>query len=257
MDKLIFGSTACKHWFSDFREPKDLDYISKEKVMTKEVQSYWVDSFQLLLDNNNDSVYLDPNFLITVKMSHGGFDIHWEKTMRDIVFLKERGCVADRDIYKKLVKDWKAVHGKRWASLKGKDSKSFFEDAVKRKYVHDDIHAAIAADKPVYFKILKDGSDVECSEEKFNLLSHEERVILAREEIWVTALERFLIPNDFKYSNGLAYLKSLKKFATTMSSGFMKFWILDNFKDLMIPDGPEYVNKFKQALKDNKISLCK
>lgn len=254
--KLIFGSVAAKHWFPDFREPQDLDYISKEPIMSREEQHYWVPSFQEILDRNKDDKYVDPDFLYLIKLSHGGFDVHWEKTMRDIVFLKDKGCVADRALYKKLNKDWKEFHGNREARLKGKDSKTFFEDAVKRKYVHDDIHSAICKfNEPMYFRILKDGSEVECSEEKFNLLSHEERVILAREEIWVTALERYLIPSEFRHSAGLAYLKSLKKFSISMSGNWLKFWLLDNHKDLMRPDNSEYVDKFKQAEKQNKIRL--
>jgi hypothetical protein len=129
------------------------------------------------------------------------------------------------------VKFFITQHGKRWASLKGKDSTTFFEDAVPRKYVHDDIHTAIAIyDEPLYEKLIVEG--VTCGEDAFNLLSHEDKLNLVREEVWVTSLERYLIPSNFTCGDTAAYSKSLKKLATTMSSGYFKFfsmWALIKF----------------------------
>ena len=144
-DKLIFGSRAMKHWFPDLkREPNDLDVITREEKMSRDEQYYWVPTFEKLLEINKDDTYLDPDLLITVKTSHLGWDIQWGKTVSDIIFLKNKGCKVDKKLYNALVKDWTEVHGKKWASLKGKDADTFFVDAVKRKYVHDDIHDAVA-----------------------------------------------------------------------------------------------------------------
>jgi hypothetical protein len=255
-DKLIFGSTAVKHWFPDFREPNDLDYIDKnQELITKEEQRYWIPTFQYFLDNNKDDVYLDPEFILVNKMAHFGWDVHWNKTMNDILFLKSKGVKADPAIYRKLVKDWIKVHGKKWASLKDADSKSFFEDAVNRKYVHDSIHEAVAVEEePMYFKILKsDDGSVGCSKEKFEELTLEQKLNLVREETWVTALERYLIPNDYKYSVNRAYFQSIKKLTTTMSSGWFKEWIIFNFDLLYKTNTLEFVDKFKQKVKQGKV----
>jgi hypothetical protein len=248
--QLIFGSTAMKHWFPEFREPSDLDLIKKGGLSTKLEQHYWIDSFDYILENNIDLEYVDPHFLLAIKASHFGWDIHWSKTMNDILFLKERGYSVDPALYKMLVKDWTVVHGKKWGSLEKADSTTFFEDAVPRKYVHDSIHEAVAVgSEPLYFKILKDDSGVVgCSKEKFDSLTEKEKENLVREEVWVTALERYLVPADFKCSTSLSYFKSLKKLATTMSSGWFKQWIISNFDLLYVNNNVDWVNQFKSKL---------
>lgn len=256
MKELIIGSTALKYWFPEFREPKDLDVMSKEGKMTQKEQNYWVDSFQLLIDKNTHPEYLDPQNMLNLKASHFGFNINWEKTCYDILFLKNKGYKINKDIYYALAEDWKKVHGKQWASLKNKNSKNFFEDAVKRKYVHDDLHVAVSQNgTPVYEKTLKESGKVFCCEEKFNDLPFEEKLLMVKEEIWVTSLERFLIPNDFKYSAQLAYYQSLKKLTTTMSSGWFKFFIIDNFEKLYNNKDRSYIEKFKKAELEGKIKL--
>lgn len=254
MEKLIIGSTALKHWYSEARNPKDLDLISSKPKMLKETQHYWVDSFREILRLNKDPDYIDPHLLLTLKASHAGWDIHWEKTMHDILFLKARGHKINVDLYWKLVKDWKKVHGKSWATLKDKGVEDFFNDAVKRKYIHDDIHLAVAVhDEPLYFRILKSPDSVACSENKFNRLSHEDKINLVKEETWVTALERYLIPADFKFNYKIAYSRSLKKLITTMSSGWFKLWMIDNYQDIYQPGNKNFIDKFNLALKQNKI----
>ena len=158
----------------------------------------------------------------------------------------------DENLYKSLVKDWIGVHGRKWASLKNKDSTTFFEDAVIRKYIHDSIHEAVAVyDKPLYENLIVDG--VNCSKEGFDKLSLADKVLLTKEEIWVTALERYHIPSDFKCGHAKAYGESLKKLATTMSSGWFKFFILDNFNLLTGCKDKTYIEKFKQAEQDHKL----
>jgi hypothetical protein len=254
-EQLIFGSTAMKFWFPDFREPNDLDIIlrsDKKDYITKAVQKYWIPEFEYFLEHNKHDTYLDPEFMLTLKMSHAGWDIHWDKTMYDILFLKNKGYAPDEELYKKLVKGWIKVHGKKWASLKGKDSETFFEDAVQRKYVHDDIHEAVAIyDRPLFEKLLFDG--VSCSEKGFNQLSFEDKILLVKEEVWVTALERYLIPEDFKCNVYGSYMKALKKLATTMSSGWFKFFILNNYDKLIGDKSKNFVERFNNAVKNNKI----
>lgn len=254
MKSLIVGSTAIKHWYPDFkREPKDLDLIDPETAKSsKDVERLWIPEFQDLLDINNDEKYCDPDILLTLKLSHLGWDILWEKHVADVEFLFSKGCVPDQNLYNYLVKGWIKKHGKKWASLKGKDSNTFFEDAVRRKYNHDSIHDAVAVyDKPLYESLLYEG--VSCSEKGFNLLSDQDKILLVKEEVWVTALERYIIPADFNCSFTSAYQKSLKKLATTMSSGWFKWFILSNIHILRRCRDHSFVDKFKTALINNKV----
>lgn len=244
---MYFGSTALKYWYPDFkREPKDIDIMADDGVMTESEQHYWVPTFKEIIELSSNKEYLDPDLLLTIKASHANWNIHWDKTMVDIMFLKEKGHEINVPIYKKLIKDWTKVHGKMSAPLKGKTSKTFFEDAVPRKYIHDDIHKVIAFyDEPLYSRILKGDGTVVCLEYKFNELSFEDKVKLIKEEVYVTALERWIIPNDFDYSAGKAYMQSLRKFITTMSAGWISLWMIDNFKHIN-RNTFDYVSKFKE-----------
>jgi len=258
MNKLIIGSTALKHWFpTEVREPKDFDLISSEPKMEQAEQHYWIDEFQGLLQANKDSQYIDPDLLLTLKSSHFGWDIHWQKTANDILFLKRKGFRMNKDLYKSLVKGWIKVHGEKWAKLQDKDADKFFADAVKRKYVHDDIHDAVAVyDKPLYTLIKEREDSVKCLKDKFNQLNFNDQVLLVKEEVWVTALERYLIPSNFTFGDKLAYNKSLKKLTTTMSSGWFKEFIIDNFDHLYYCKDRSYIERFKQAERQNKLKLA-
>ena len=89
---MIFGSTALNYYYPDFRKPKDLDIINvetKEKILTKGVEKYWIPEYQLLIDRSKNKEYLDPELMLTLKASHANWNIHWEKTMFDIMFLIE------------------------------------------------------------------------------------------------------------------------------------------------------------------------
>lgn len=252
MKNLIFGSTAARYWFSDFRDPKDFDLIGKDQKITKEKQVYWNPAFEKVFEINKDSKYVDPDILLTIKASHAGWDIHWQKTMFDVLFFKNKGLKINKDLYELLVKDWYKIHGRKSAPLKGKNSKTFFEDKVNRIYIHDDLHYAVAYyDKPIFERVLKHEGTVECSEEKFRALSFEDQIKMAKEEIFVTALERWLIPcqeglNSECWSEGRAYNASLRKFVTTMSSGWMTYFLIDNFEYLKYNKEDKFLERFNK-----------
>lgn len=260
---IIIGSTAAKKHFPNFREPKDLDVLErpeKQEALKKNYSGpqrlecyYYGPSSDYILNKYSDGSHLLPSALYTLKAAHFKFDVHWEKTASDIIFFQREGVKLDEELYKLAFADFKALYGKRWASLKGKDSKTFFEDAVKRKYVHDTIHEAVAYyERPLYERILT-GKGVECDVDKMKQLSPEDQIRLAKEEIFVTALERYIVPNDFKFSAHRAYWLSLKKFVTTMSSGKMSRFLIDNFEKLA-KNNDDYVGKFKQN--EHKLRLC-
>ncbi len=253
---VIIGSTAAKWQDRSYRDPKDLDILCRPEIQEnikllcqaldhKRVECAWYGpSSQYILDNT-EGAYASEETLYTIKAAQLKFDVFWDKTASDVVDFQKRGIKLDEKLFRMLLKDFTAFHGKRWAKLKGKDNKSFFVDAVSRKYVHDTIHDAVAYyDRPLYEKILT-GQGVECDVSLIYNLPEEDQIRLAKEEIFVTALERFLIPNDFRFSQNRAYWLSLKKFVTTMSSGKMSKFLIDNFSKLAY-NKDDYVSKFKQ-----------
>jgi hypothetical protein len=244
--------------------PKDLDILVKPanrnipeldhyRSIYPRVECAWYGpSSQVILDATNGE-YPSLEVLYTIKAAQLKFDIFWDKTSNDVIYFQKMGIALNEELFGLLLKDFTDFHGRRWARLEGKDNKTFFEDAVNRKYVHDTIHEAVAYyDRPLYESI-STGKGVSCSKKKFKALSHEDQIKLAKEEIFVTALERFLIPKDFKESSHRAYWRSLKKFVTTMSSGWMSKFLIDNFLELSY-NTDDYVARFKQnthKLKEN------
>lgn len=235
---LIFGSTAIKHHFPDYeKEPDDLDIIGKG-TNKKGVEYHWTDSFEYIVGNNKDNEYVDSNFLYTIKCSHASWDINWDKHMHDIVFLKDKGCVVDETLYKMLYKDWELLHGKKHVYF-SKTNDEFFNKNVKREFDHDWLHEFVSFyDEPLHNAIRKRVDSPKCSRKLFEALSHSDRIKCALEEVYVIAIERFVL-NGVRSPKHAKYL-SLKKLITSMTKGWFNLFLIDNFKELIYSEHDEY-----------------
>jgi hypothetical protein len=231
---MIIGSTAMKHHFPDFREPRDLDAFAHGKVGSG-YEPFWDDSFpeEWLHDG-----FATIDQLYTIKISHSFWELHgtWEKHMYDMMVLNKAGAKFDREMYDILYPVWKSLHGKNRVNLnQGKNA--FFADAVIRKYDHDSLHMSCCYnDRPMYEQILRDGSEVLTDRAKFDSLSYEDQLKVIREETYATALERWVIPSDYRVSPRGAYAKAMKKCITSLFKGEMALWIVLNYENLVQPD---------------------
>ena len=119
MNWRIIGRTALYHWYpTEVSIPQDIDILTPVKISGNNskvcvVDSQWHDAAQLLIDASKDSVFLDPNLLYTLKISHAHWNVKWAKTISDISFMKKKGCILNMEIYKELFKIWTNVHGKK------------------------------------------------------------------------------------------------------------------------------------------------
>lgn len=242
MRQLIFGSTALKHWFSDLkRDPKDLDIMCKEGKNSPGIEHHWIDSFQYILDNNKDWYYVDHNFLYTIKISHAAWDVRWEKTMHDINFMKNKGCILDITLYNMLLKEWEIVHGKKKVKLTGKPEE-FFKPTVTRKIDHDQLHHLVKFyDRPMHEIIRKDKNNVACSKELWDNLSYDDKIKCALEEAYVFALERY-----FEFPPKIALVKALKQLIVSSTKGYFNLFLIDNFHELIYYKQSNYLEKHRQ-----------
>ena len=91
---LIIGSTAMKYHFPDFnREPKDIDIAVEQSdnlKSTREVE--YLENPIIFKYIPEGQEYIDPDMLLTLKMSHLFFNINWDKHMWDVQFLLKKGC---------------------------------------------------------------------------------------------------------------------------------------------------------------------
>lgn len=251
--KILIGSQAMSRYpyFKD-RTTKDFDYFSDKKIPGAdtyyhpklEEYEFWKDSERVA---SIDELY-------TIKVSHIFWDLKnksWDKHASDIMKFQDFGnAEIIGGLYKLLYSIWEERYGSKKANL-SQMANNFFDDAVNRKYVHDSIHASIAYyDAPLYERILMDGEEVKVDRSKFDQLSYDDKLKLVREEVYATALERIIIPSDYKYNPRRAYNWALRRTVTSLARGWFALFIVENLRQVWRPDC-DYVKRHL----DNKDKL--
>lgn len=181
-----------------------------------------------------------PDELYTMKISHSFWEINapesWDRHASDIVFLERKGAVFIRELYDILLPIWKERYKRNPTNLE-QNASMFFADAVDRKYDHDSLHASVAYfDSPLFERILRDGSDVAVDNAKFWAMDFDTKIKLVRELIYATALERIVIPRDYKVSPRWAYHWAVRRTATSLFKGEWALFLMKNLDLLMKPD---------------------
>ena len=265
---LIIGSVAMNKALGFCREPKDLDYFGEVGSLSHTGmgipgtinESFWHESWKGTQLDRNGFASLDE--LYTIKVSHSYWEIgnSWDKHMYDILTLQGAGAQLDMELHKLLYPVWVEKHGSKKMNL-SQAAGMFFADAVTRIYDHDSIHESVAyGDRPLYERILKDGETVDIDPDKlWNGMTFDEHVMLFREEIAATALERWMIPTKYRFSPGLAYKKALKKTITSLTKGKSARFIVTNFRKFMLPHDYMAIHRAKahllRPLDNNKATM--
>jgi hypothetical protein len=223
-DKILIGSSAIKHHFADFtRQPKDVDYMVLEQTKRHGNTEYLVNP---IFKGYPHSIIM-PNDLCTLKASHLFWNINWDKHMYDLQFLLKKGCKIDVELFWRLYDYWNAYHGKNKRSDLKMTKDDFFNNAINYdEHEHDSLHEVINKN-PIYKLILKDGKEVELCENKYNNLTHDQKLDLIREEVMVMAYERY---RALGYK--IAYNRMLKKFIISHAPKFTLIFILENYIEL-------------------------
>jgi hypothetical protein len=140
---FIYGSQLVKRLFSDFREPKDIDYVTNDLVEYQNQISQILSGTELHWIPCTPNREMTADELYTLKVSHAIYDIHWQKTMSDIRFFQIKNCQIIPELLTELRKHWEVVHkNKKRCDFKVEEN-MFFEDNVKRQIPHDDLHKII------------------------------------------------------------------------------------------------------------------
>jgi hypothetical protein len=235
IQQLVIGSTAQAAYL-DSRPPKDLDVLSPQPP--EGADAYWDERMaDWIPPGTNRPATLDE--LYTIKVSHSYWELRngsWNKHMFDVVNLKNAGAVLDRGLHDLLYGIWEDRHGRKVVDLQ-QESDEFFSDAVKRTYVHDSLHESVAyGDRPLYESVLRDGHTVAMDMGKLRAMPFEDQVKLFREEIFVTALERLVIPNGYRFSPSAAYAWALRRTITSLTKGWSARFLVENFEVFRRPD---------------------
>lgn len=244
---LIIGSTAARHWWPDFPRPaKDLDYFAKDP----EAQGLWSDRRgDVFWDQRmlrwmcsrqwNGSSFATPDELYTIKVSHSYWVLNngsWDKHIFDILWMQKRGCKLDQYLHDMLYECWEDKHGRKKVNLQ-MEADDFFADVVNRLYDHDSIHESVAyGDHARYLDVLRDGATVDIDMAKVKALPFDDKVKLYREEIAATALERIIIPSEYKESPGRAWKWALRRTITSLTKGWSAQFLVENLIHFVTPD---------------------
>lgn len=214
----LFGSHLIKKYFPDFRIPFDIDWVTNDLgLYNSKISSSKEEYHYIPFSPNREMI---PDELYTIKFSHAIYDIKWQKTMSDIRFLQIKGCRIIPKFLIELRKYWEKVHGEQKRTDFTLDQNIFFNDKVKRKIDHDDLHKMINP-IPTYTKIV-DG--VNPDPDRFFKLSDNDKREIPFEEAFVISLERF---NN--YPNKKAYHLAQNALVTRLHPIWVADFIIENW----------------------------
>lgn len=172
------------------------------------------------------------NVYFTLKCSHVAFDkVHKKKTFYDIWLMSQDGCKIMESLFYDLYNFWTEKFGEKWRADFTQESADFFDDAVSRENVHDELHETVKIfDKPA-FRFLQDEGQttVYVCPKKFNDLPFEKQVAVIIEEARVLAIERELTTKNGIKSQYIAYLKWLEAMVDRIAPLWQVPFILNNF----------------------------
>ena len=249
--RLALQEIAKKLRVDPPREPSDQDCISDDESLDVGWDRTWHPSYTnwrpwgkyLAYDHYPYPYdrYATLDELYTIKVSHSYWVINgeqnWNKHIYDILWMKDHGAQLLPELHDILYPIWEQTHGKKKVNLNMTSEEFFGEDAVTRIYDHDSIHDSVAyGDRAMYTYLLKDGEDVAIDHKKMWEWPHKDLVKLFREEVAATALERKVIPSDYRISSGLAWKWALRRTVTSLTKGKSARFMVENFSEFMKPD---------------------
>ena len=243
--------------------------INVEIHIADDIESLKIIYDSFVTDDEIITEYLPYELLYAIKRGHMTFDIKWLKNIHQMYQLKNKlKYIYDIDSkyissVKMTVKDFYILHEKCMKKIHGdnkpkfsfdKSADEFFGQYVNRYIEHDKLHEYFKhTEIPMYKKILK--GEVSCDKNKWDELSSNEKIYCALEEIYVIASERYLIPKILKGDSNLfvrlSFMKAMNSLSTTMTSGFFRDFLIDNYDVILLNYNPDYYKILYDVVTEN------
>lgn len=289
---LIVGSQALIRVAGPVRKPVDIDMFGtsqdafdfmENNLRQEVVEAEWENSNKIILKGDRgaiiecetiqsnptniaihiaakassiDGLHANKDWQYFLKMSHRfkKDSKHFLKTMQDIRLLRSLGAKIPEG-FEELFKQREAeTYTYSHPDLTVDKGDFFKQHETFYKYDHDTIHEAVAVGiKPAYTYYMKDGAQVMCDRQKFEELPYYDKLLGVLEESYVLALERSLIPNNFRPYPKVAFDMALEKVCTSITSGWFREFAWENYFQVQALYSSEFVDKFQDALKSGKI----
>lgn len=269
MYPVLIGSRALNYWNPELKinESTDYDVISytahagcevhnPDFLNNKEICKYRT-SKQVELPDGRKAFVMSMLGLAIIKRSHLWRDLSFDKhitmyhkynlgkALKEC--LDKKIVVSDLTLRTTLTQQEFPQGNPNLMQSK----EDFFDDAVAKKYEHDYLHELVAFyDKPLYTRMLRSQELAWCEKDKWLNFTHEDKVKCIAEETFVIALERFMIPNNWKHPSKLAYMKALKKVCTTLCSGWFRDYAINYYPEILLQYNQALFDKVKSNLKE-------
>lgn len=209
-------------------------------------------------------IYVAPahiDWLLFFKESHKfkKDSVHFLKTLNDIKLLREIGAQMPVPSESALFKERERLtYTNKLPNLNVKSQDFFNPATVQYKYNHDSLHEAVALyGQPAYLFYKYPDKEVLCSEELFEIQPEHIKLAGVYEEACVLALERSMIPFDFKPNPHKSFATALEKVATSITGGWFRQWAYNHYHDVLKvynTNGRDlYVERFRKALESGII----
>jgi hypothetical protein len=262
---FLVGSTALNYYLPESSSKiRDLDIISLEKPagiacdwssLTHLNNAEICDKFagDEITINERKFRLINPTGLFILKRSHLHRPIKFARHIMEFQRIKKlvnELTGKEKEVLARRTKLTKEAYGDKHPSLK-MSNEEFFDDYVDKYFVHDDLHKVVAYnDVPVYEMMKKDQSQAFCEKSMFFDLPFEEQLNCVREESYVIALERYIIPKWIKGENHMpasfAFDKALERVCTTLTSGWFRDFAIDNWSEIRSQQ-VDFLGKFLAA----------
>jgi hypothetical protein len=215
-----------------------------------------------------NTIYLEYQFL--TKKSHIIYPVHFEKNITDYHHILELlkynydnfNYQQDKfmEKYYELRSDEAKERYKKFKTPKlNVTNEDFFSSklAVKRYFIHDDIHQMVKHhDKPVYEMMKRDFDKAWCEKDMFFALPKEMQIQCVQEEAYTISLERYIIPHAEGWQDPLdCYKRAVKRICTTLCSGWFRDFAIENYPEIIARYDKDFVKKFKQKFENGEIKL--
>lgn len=252
----------------------NVEFLNTEALNNAVVSNLDVSNYHYTVSKNTEKWFgkevvvtvQNPCQLYITKRSHIWRPLKFVKHIHELKTIKE--VLVNHDLwpipetYQKVLEEriklTKKEFGDRVPSL-NKSNDDFFDDAVTKQYVHDDLHKVVAYyNRPLYEKMKENYESAKCEKRLWDRFTHEDKVRCVREECYVIGLERFLIPkldSPPLPSPKFSFHKALEKVCTTLTSGWFRDFAIDNYFEIADYD-VGYYGKFFQAKDNGDLKEC-
>lgn len=248
MKYFFIGSRLFKRLFplNEKIQKRCKDSADWDVCVNRVLTSEEVNTLKITLDQQRVEIHYNPilfdyleknenleNVYFTLKASHVQFDtIHQKKTFYDLFLMSEAGCTIIEPLFWDLTQWWKdtlSTAKTKWRADFEKESSEFFDDAVSRENVHDELHKRVAYYDQPAFKFLQepDQTTVYVSPEKFWQVTEHIRQRVIIEEAQTLALERLLLPKVMTNPH-VAYTKFVEGLVDRLAPEWMIPYIINN-----------------------------